>query len=154
MHELSIVRDLLAQVERLACENEAHTVSRVVVGVGRLAGISSDTLAAGFHHLKADTRARTAELVTEAEQVLLRCASCGTERRLSNDSLRCRRCGLSAAAADHGHRHDALALGVGACPECGEALDGVRRPCAACGSTEVSIVAGAGIVLKSVELER
>jgi hydrogenase nickel incorporation protein HypA/HybF len=155
MHEFSIVSDLLARIEQVAAENGGRSVSRVVVGVGRLAGISPSTLEQAFHHLKLHTVAESAELVTEIEEILLRCEDCRAERRLSDTSVCCPRCG-SAVLRDqgHSHRHGLLSLDVLACPHCGEALEGWIGPCPQCNSRNISVPEGRGILLNRVEMER
>ena len=155
MHELSMVSGLLARIEQVASENGARSVSRVVVGLGRLAGFSRETLEQAFQHLKPHTVAEDAELVTEIEEVLLRCEDCRTERRLSDTSVRCPRCG-SPVLRDQGHehRHDLLSLEILACPHCGEALERWTGPCPRCGSSNISVPEGRGILLKTVELQR
>lgn len=153
MHEFSIVGDLLAQIERVASENRARRVSRVVVGLGRLAGISRETLEQAFQQLKLDTVAEPAHLVTEIEEVLLRCEDCRTERRLTDTSIRCPHCDCPVLRAE-GHRHSPLSLAVLACPHCGYALERWTGPCPSCGSHNISVPEGRGILLKSVELEQ
>ena len=44
MHELSVCQGLIRQVERIAAENDAHAVSRVVLKVGPLSGVEPDLL--------------------------------------------------------------------------------------------------------------
>lgn len=154
MHELSIVSDLLAQIERVASEKGARSVSRVVVGVGRLAGISSETLAEAFEHLKPRTVVEEAELVMEIEEVLLRCRGCRHERRLAGTAILCPRCSAPILQDQgHSHRHDLLSLELLECPRCGKELERWTGPCPRCGSRDISIPEGRGILLKSVELE-
>lgn len=62
MHEFSLLRDLLAKVERIADEEKAGRVTRVEVRLGALAHISAGHFQEHFHHAVRGTRLESALL--------------------------------------------------------------------------------------------
>ena len=93
MHELSVCVALLAQVERIAVERNAHEVSKIVLKVGPLSGVEPDLLRRAYPLAAAGTVAAHAELVIEAADVVVRCTRCGNESMVAPNRLLCGRCG-------------------------------------------------------------
>ena len=77
MHELSVCQGLLRQVGKVAAENEATAVSRIVLRVGGLSGVEPPLLAHAFEIARMGTLAEEAELVIEEGPVVVECRECG-----------------------------------------------------------------------------
>lgn len=93
MHELAICQSLLAQVEAVARENEAESVSVITVELGPLSGIVPVLLKRTFAVARRGTLAEAAKLVIEETQPRIRCRSCGTEATVPQNRLLCPACG-------------------------------------------------------------
>ncbi|MFO7639361.1 MAG: hydrogenase maturation nickel metallochaperone HypA [bacterium] len=74
-----MARSMLDVVLRVAEEQGAGRVTRIVLAVGREAGVVPDCLCGYFDTLKAGTLAESAELVFREVPLVLRCPKCGRE---------------------------------------------------------------------------
>lgn len=92
MHELSVCIALLAQVERIAREHRARTVSAVVVKVGPLSGIDASQLRRAYPLAAAGTLAENAELLVREAAIVVRCSECGAESAAAPNRLLCAEC--------------------------------------------------------------
>jgi hydrogenase nickel incorporation protein HypA/HybF len=93
MHERSLVRALLRQVEGLA---EAHSSSRVLsirVRIGEFSGVVPELLASAYEELKTDTTLRDATLDLEQTPLEAACKQCGNEFRIERFKFECDSCG-------------------------------------------------------------
>jgi hydrogenase nickel incorporation protein HypA/HybF len=93
MHELSICQALLDQVERIAAENGANAVERILLRVGPLSGVEGSLLQHAYPLAAAGTIAENAELVIEAAPVRVACSDCGAETDAIPNRLLCGDCG-------------------------------------------------------------
>lgn len=93
MHELSVCQALLAQVQQVARDNAAHSVEKVVLRIGPLAGVEPRLLQDAFPIARAGTVAADAELVIEALPLTVHCQSCGAETTATPNRLICGACG-------------------------------------------------------------
>ena len=93
MHELSICHSLMAEVERVAEENGASRVTRVVVRIGPLSGVEPELLKQAYPLATAGGVAEGSELMVEPAPVRVRCMSCGAESDASPNRLLCAACG-------------------------------------------------------------
>ena len=93
MHEMAICQSLLSEVGRVAAENGAMAVTRVVVSVGPLSGVEITQLARAFDLARMGTVAEGAELEIEDIPVTIWCAPCGIESRVEPNKLLCGGCG-------------------------------------------------------------
>jgi len=98
MHEYSLARSLIENVEREARARGALRVHRVVVRIGPLAGVEPDLLATAFGHLRDRTLCDGATLVLAGEDVVWRCDACG-QSLTPGAVLCCPGCGLPARLA-------------------------------------------------------
>jgi hydrogenase nickel incorporation protein HypA/HybF len=62
MHELSVCLSLIEEVKRVAHQNGAGTVTRIIVKVGPLSGVEPDLLQNAYPLAAAGTIAENAEL--------------------------------------------------------------------------------------------
>jgi len=93
MHELSVCRSLLAEVERVARVNHAERVVTVSVRVGPLSGVDAGLLAQAFTIARGGGVAETAELVVEASPLRVRCRECAAESDATMIRFVCGVCG-------------------------------------------------------------
>lgn len=92
MHELSVCQALLTQVEQVARDNAAHSVEKIVLRIGPLAGVEPRLLQDAFPIARAGTIASEARLVIEELPLTVRCQSCGAETAAQPNRLICGVC--------------------------------------------------------------
>jgi hydrogenase nickel incorporation protein HypA/HybF len=73
MHELSIARAVVAEVEDAARRHDATSVSSVTLSVGRLAAITPGALHFGFELASQGTLLSGAELIIQTEPLIVWC---------------------------------------------------------------------------------
>ena len=93
MHELSVCQGLLRQVDRLARENGAETVTRIVLRIGGLSGVEPSLLQHAFEIARMGTLAQEAELEIEEGPVVVKCQECGGRSVVPVNRLLCTYCG-------------------------------------------------------------
>jgi hydrogenase nickel incorporation protein HypA/HybF len=81
----------------LACNHAracgARRIHRIVLRIGRLAGVEPEALAFAFEAVGADTEAEGAELVIESVPVICDCSTCGRSFECLNSVFLCPDCG-------------------------------------------------------------
>jgi len=93
MHELAICQSLMDQVETIAAEREAQSVTSIVVAMGPLSGVETQLLKNAYSVASAGTMAENAELVIEYLPVRVRCTQCDSESEVLPNKLICKQCG-------------------------------------------------------------
>jgi len=93
MHELSVCRSLLEEVERVAAANDASAVEKIVVAVGSLSGVEASSLARTFAVARAGTIAEHAVIEVETVPALVWCEACAIATPAAANTLLCGRCG-------------------------------------------------------------
>src|SRR3989344_3124691 len=93
MHELSVCRALIRQVQDIAREHRAMAVTSVKVQIGPLSGVEADLLKQVFPLASAGSVAEAAQLVIEKLSIRVRCESCGAEAAAEANKLVCGACG-------------------------------------------------------------
>jgi hydrogenase nickel incorporation protein HypA/HybF len=93
MHELSVCLSLLQEVERVARQNGAGSVERIIVKVGPLSGIEPDLLRNAWPLASAGSIAEQAELEIELSDIVVSCSACGAETPAKANRLLCGKCG-------------------------------------------------------------
>jgi hydrogenase nickel incorporation protein HypA/HybF len=93
MHELSICQSLIQQVENIAQQRNAHTVSLIVIGIGPLSGVEAQLLKNAYPIASAGTIADQAELTINTIPLKVKCNQCGKESEARPNKLNCRHCG-------------------------------------------------------------
>jgi hydrogenase nickel incorporation protein HypA/HybF len=91
MHEQSLVRNLLRQVDEI-CRQNGGQVTEVCVQVGPLSGVEPILLASAFEQLAPSSSASDSKLVIEEVSLLANCESCTIEFEIQNFVFRCPRC--------------------------------------------------------------
>lgn len=93
MHEVSICRALLQQVETIAREADAVQVRQVRLCIGPLSCVVPELLERAFPEVSHGTLAQGAVLDIVLPPLRLRCLSCGAESLGKPEDLTCRSCG-------------------------------------------------------------
>lgn len=93
MHEQSLVRQLLRQVDEICRVHGAECVSEVVVEAGPMAGVDPTLLASAFEQLAPTSTARGAKLVIDEVTLQARCNCCDDEFEVCDFVFRCPTCG-------------------------------------------------------------
>jgi len=93
MHELSVCLSLLEEVKRVARENNAGSVTRIIVRIGPLSGVEPDLLRNAYPIAAAGTVAENADLEIEVAGIVVSCSQCGRESDAAANRLLCAHCG-------------------------------------------------------------
>jgi len=93
MHELAICQSLINQLEAIASERNARSISLIVVGIGPLSGVEAQLLKNAYPVASAGTVADNAEIVIKQLPVKVQCSECGCESETKPNKLICKNCG-------------------------------------------------------------
>ena len=93
MHELSICQSLMTQIENIALENNAQSVTSVVIAMGPLSGVEAQLLKNAYPIASAGTIAENAELIINELPIRVKCNQCGSETDALPNKLVCKECG-------------------------------------------------------------
>jgi hydrogenase nickel incorporation protein HypA/HybF len=96
MHEMSLVRSLLAQAAELVASHCGVAVERIRVEMGPLSGVEPVLVSLAFEQLVESTSCRGAQLVIDAVPLACRCRECQGEFEMHDFRFRCPEC-MSAA---------------------------------------------------------
>ena len=95
MHEVSLMENLLAIVEKAAADQGGSPVNVVHLRVGEMAGVNADALRFAFEIMRKGTAAEGAELEIERVPLRVRCRRCGAEEHPRDFVFICGACGGS-----------------------------------------------------------
>ena len=105
MHEVSIVEMLIKQIEsQAAASGHAGQVTRVELVVGRLAGVSVDSIRFAFEMLSPDTRVAGAELHVDEPRAVCVCRDCGARSEIDGLAAECPACASEQFAIEGGQQ--------------------------------------------------
>lgn len=93
MHEASLVRALLRQVEELMQQHRATGVKEVKVTVGEFSGVEPQLLESAFARQVPETLARGSQLVVERAALQAQCPACSHEFAIEHFRFVCPLCG-------------------------------------------------------------
>ena len=93
MHEVSLMKNLLAIVERAALGEGAGPVRVIHLKIGEMTGVNSDALQFAFECLSRGTAAEGGRLEFEQVPLLLRCTSCAALSSPKECIFTCGACG-------------------------------------------------------------
>jgi len=92
LHEFSVVQSLLDLIEQNAKVNNAKSVSKVVVKIGKLSGIEPHLLKLAFDTFKEKTICENAELEMIIQDVIAFCEDCNKEFTITDNRFVCPHC--------------------------------------------------------------
>jgi hydrogenase nickel incorporation protein HypA/HybF len=81
------------QVETIAVERNAQSVTSIVIAMGPLSGVEAQLLKNAYPIASAGTIAEDAELIIEYLPVKVKCTQCGSESDALPNKLICKQCG-------------------------------------------------------------
>ncbi len=93
MHERSLVRALLRQVQAVADEQAASRVVSIRVRVGEMSGVEPELLSTAYEELVQDTPLCGATLSMERVPLTATCDQCGNTFRIERFHFQCDQCG-------------------------------------------------------------
>ena len=92
MHEYSIVQALLNQCEEIAQQNNADSITKVVVKIGKMSGVEPHLLEIAFNTFKEKTLCDNAHFVMNVQPLTIECNLCGTITQLDEIYYKCPHC--------------------------------------------------------------
>lgn len=93
MHEIGLMQDALDLALNETRNRGASRIHKIVLRVGRLAGVEPDALAFAFEAVAADTPAEGADFTIEPVPVVCFCPACRGEFEPEDYIYRCPGCG-------------------------------------------------------------
>ena len=103
MHELSIVEAIIDQVEREIQRSGHHgRVTRLDLAIGRLSGVSVDSVRFAFELLAPGTFLERAEVRIEEPRASCVCRTCGRRTEIDELVVDCPRCGSADISIEGG----------------------------------------------------
>lgn len=92
MHELSIVTSLIEQVEQICKEHGKSTISKIVLRIGSLEHINTETFLFMFEQAKEGTRLEQVEINLVIEPIKIQCRKCSEIYEPEDTIWLCPRC--------------------------------------------------------------
>lgn len=92
MHEYSIVQALLTQCEEIAAQNEAESVTKIIVKIGKMSGVEPYLLESAFNTFKEHTICHNANFVLNIQPLTIECNQCKTITELEEIYYKCPAC--------------------------------------------------------------
>jgi hydrogenase nickel incorporation protein HypA/HybF len=92
MHELSLVKSLLRQVDKIRFEVGGGVVDAIQVEVGPLAGVEPLLMRSAFEQIAADFEMGATQLIIDEVPLLARCPICGPVA-VEPVRIQCQSCG-------------------------------------------------------------
>lgn len=93
MHELSVCRSLISQVNDIALSQNAILVDKIHLRVGPLSGVVPDLLQSAFPFVSVNTVAAKAQLLIHSVPIEVECNVCHARTQASSNKLLCGQCG-------------------------------------------------------------
>ena len=99
MHEYSLARALLHQVEEIVRREDAACVRSVSVTIGNFSGVDADLLQMAFEDVSEQSPLVNAELLIERVALEARCENCSNEFLVERFCFVCPKCTSGSAAS-------------------------------------------------------
>lgn len=125
MHEVSLVRSLLKQVEELCEQHNGKAILKIEVEIGPLSGVEPLLVKNAFDVCSPKTRCEGASLVIREVPLKALCRECGQESELAGFHFRCAHCGSRSLTITQGEEFRFLNVTIEA--EAPRAMDDVSR---------------------------
>lgn len=110
MHELSIVMSLMDLCEQHAKENDAKTIHKVSVKIGKQSGVEPELLRSSFDTFKEGTICNNAEFDMHLQEVVVKCRDCQVESVVENYNYICGTCNSTNVEAIAGQEMHLMSL--------------------------------------------
>jgi hydrogenase nickel incorporation protein HypA/HybF len=92
MHEESLVRSVLSEVQQLASANVASSVEVVTVDIGLLSGVEPELFRLAFERLAPASLGADCRLQLRCTPMLIRCRDCDAECEMEETQFVCAAC--------------------------------------------------------------
>ncbi len=115
MHEASLVRSLLTQVEQLRAVHGGGTVTQIEVEIGPLSGVEALLVRDAFSWLAAESNLHNAELVIHETELQAVCNECGNAFTLPSFRFECPHCESRHVRVTHGDQFRLLNVTMEIC---------------------------------------
>ena len=102
MHEYSLMRGLLSQVDELRTRHQADRVVSIRLIVGEFSGVEADLLQSAFDDLSRETPMAGAALDIQRTSLSGRCADCESVFTIEKFRFICPHCESAAVSIDQG----------------------------------------------------
>lgn len=93
MHELSVCQSIISQLESIAAEHGATSITVVHVQIGPLSGVEAPLLKNAWTIARSNTVAAGATLEIEEMPITIRCTVCEKESSAQANRMVCDHCG-------------------------------------------------------------
>lgn len=93
MHEFSLVRSLLDQVDQVVAEHGGRVAVEICVELGPLSGVEPVLVKSAFEQLADSSSARGAMLRIDEVPLTAKCSACDTEFEIIDFRFQCPACG-------------------------------------------------------------
>jgi len=104
VHEFTVVRSLLEQVDRIVAEQGGGDIEEIRIRCGDFSGVEPNLVAEAFELLRVGSRWQETRLRVEVEPLIARCESCGTTFEPDRFRFRCPACGAPTVREVSGDR--------------------------------------------------
>lgn len=112
MHEYSLVRSLLKQVQQIASDHDADCVREISVSIGPLSGVEPMLVTSAFEQLRSSFAMQTASLRVSESKLLARCSGCEASFEVLGFVFECPECGSRRVQITEGEEFRLLDLTV------------------------------------------
>ncbi len=94
MHEISLVRSLVRQVDQIATDHDANAdaVQDITIEIGPLSGVEPELVRMAYDQLCYQERRPPATLTIELSSLQVRCLDCESDTELQDFMFRCGQC--------------------------------------------------------------
>lgn len=114
MHELGIMKDVLATALRVAEENKGKKVTKITLRVGAMSGIVPRFCSSMFEVIAKDTIAEGCEVIVEEEPAVFKCLDCGEQSIYENPGheIKCLSCESHSLRLISGYKSQIVNIGI------------------------------------------
>ena len=112
MHEASLVRSLIRQVESIARESGAAEVSEIVVSIGPLSGVEAPLVLNAFEQISPETSVAGATITIELCDLEAVCRHCGDSFVVDSFSFQCPKCKSQSVQVTRGDEFRLVSISV------------------------------------------
>lgn len=93
MHELSLIEDMLRQLESMKKLHELRSITDVYLTVGEMSGVDARFLQSSFELFVPTTSWADLKMHLTVEPWIVRCRDCGYEQEVVEFNNQCKKCG-------------------------------------------------------------